>query len=624
MVSNTSMVTDPFEEYLEETQLVEDTAMPPHPSSMMEVMRHNKPEWLYILIGSMCSIVMGASMPVFAILFGDILGTLSLGDPEQVRSETNFYCLLFVVVGIVIGFATFLQTYTFIVAGERLTMRLRGLAFAAMVQQEIAWFDDKQNNSGSLCARLSGDASKVQGATGQRVGTILQALATLILGVTLSMYYEWRLGLVALVFAPAILIAEYSFEVLQYGQVEGNTKSMEKSTKIAVEAVSNIRTVAGLGTEKTFHDNYMMELQPAHIVALRNSHFRALVYGLATSISYFAFSACMYYGGQLVEQEGIPYADVFKVSQALIFGTSSIANALAFAPNFRKGLVAASKIFQLLDRKPKITDPKGFPDDKWAADGHVSYSDVQFSYPTRSGTKVIRGLNLEVRQGQTVALVGPSGCGKSTCVQLLERFYDPISGSVGYETRMGDKGIQLSGGQKQRVAIARALIRNPKILLLDEATSALDTESEKVVQEALDKAKEGRTCITIAHRLSTIQDADVICVIDKGVVSELGTHSHLARPHIPNCVLLTMSGLPSLDSCIRGLAERFFSRVQASSNMIVSGIGDYDAPGHPYRRIRDGVVNRTPSSTSPSDLGVESGESCETGRGGQIARDASQ
>ncbi|CAG2057216.1 unnamed protein product [Timema podura] len=561
MVSNTSIVTDPFEEYVEETQLVEDTAMPPRPSSMMEVMRHNKPEWLYILIGSVCSIVMGASMPVFAILFGDILGTLSLGDPQQVRSETNFYCLLFLVVGIVIGFATFLQIYTFIVAGERLTMRLRGLAFAAMVQQEIAWFDDKQNNSGSLCARLSGDASKVQGATGQRVGTILQALATLILGVTLSMYYEWRLGLVALVFAPAILIAEYSFEVLQYGQVEGNTKSMEKSTKIAVEAVSNIRTVAGLGTEKTFHDNYMMELQPAHIVALRNSHFRALVYGLATSISYFAFSACMYYGGQLVEQEGIPYADVFKVSQALIFGTSSIANALAFAPNFRKGLVAASKIFQLLDRKSRITDPKGFPDDKWAAAGHVSYSDVQFSYPTRSGTRVLRGLSLEVRQGQTVALVGPSGCGKSTCVQLLERFYDPISGSVGYETRMGDKGIQLSGGQKQRVAIARALIRNPKILLLDEATSALDTESEKVkglrvcsgnvsrgetegcsgnvsrgetegcsgnvVQEALDKAKEGRTCITIAHRLSTIQDADVICVIDKGVVSELGTHSQL-------------------------------------------------------------------------------------------------
>jgi ABC-type multidrug transport system fused ATPase/permease subunit len=207
---------------------------------------------------------------------------------------------------------------------------------------------------------------------------------------------------------------------------------------------------------------------------------------------------------------------------------------------------------------------------------------------------VLHDISIDVKPGETIAIVGPSGSGKSTTAQLLLRFYDPDKGKISFdgkdareydltelrenmaivpqdvllfagtireniaygkpgaseaelieaakkanalsfiesfpdkfETKVGDRGIQLSGGQRQRIAIARAVLKNPAILILDEATSSLDSESERLVQEALDKLMVGRTSFVIAHRLSTIRNADKIMVIEKGVVVESGTHDEL-------------------------------------------------------------------------------------------------
>ncbi|XP_051708698.2 ATP-dependent translocase ABCB1 isoform X2 [Oryctolagus cuniculus] len=268
----------------------------------------------------------------------------------------------------------------------------------------------------------------------------------------------------------------------------------------------------------------------------------------------------------------------------------------SFAPDYAKAKISASHIIMILEKLPKIDSYSTEGLKPGTLEGNMTFKDVVFNYPTRPDIPVLQGLNLQVKKGQTLALVGPSGCGKSTVVQLIERFYDPLAGTVlldgkevnqlnvqwlrahlgivsqepilfdcsiaeniaygdnsrvvsqdeiikaakeanihafidslpdKYNTRVGDKGTQLSGGQKQRIAIARALVRQPHILLLDEATSALDTESEKVVQEALDKAREGRTCVVIAHRLSTIQNADMIVVFQNGRVKECGTHHQL-------------------------------------------------------------------------------------------------
>ena len=348
-----------------------------------------------------------------------------------------------------------------------------------------------------------------------------------------------------------------------------------------------------------------------------------------------------------------------RVFAAVVFTALSLGRASSFAPDATKAKLSATRIIALLKRRPliDITSTQGQKlvgglgvgggggggggghktldlvySLQETVSGNLTVNSVHFNYPARPEVNVLQGLSIGVKPGQTLALVGPSGCGKSTVVSLLERFYDPVLGSLslegtdlrdlnlqwlrkqigivsqepvlfdtsiaenirygalfrdvadqeviqaaksanihtfieslpevrggggrreegrrregggrgrrregggsgvmhfslqGYSTNVGAKGTQLSGGQKQRIAIARALIRDPKVLLLDEATSALDTESEKVVQKALDKAREGRTSVVIAHRLSTIYNSDVIAVIHNGEVIETGTHAEL-------------------------------------------------------------------------------------------------
>ncbi|XP_043290091.1 multidrug resistance protein homolog 49 isoform X2 [Venturia canescens] len=570
----------------------------PYDAPMMRIFGLNKPEWPYNIVGCLAAAVVGASFPAFAVLFGEVYRVLGLVDPDEVRRETVNFSILFIIVGVVTGLGTFLQMYTFGLAGVRMTTRLRSTTFAAMLKQEMGWYDEDANSVGALCARLSSDAAAVQGATGSRIGAILQALSTLVLGIGLSMYYSWQMTLVSIISIPLVLGAVFFEARIMSGQGMQEKKKMECATRIAIEAISNIRTVASLGKEAAFLDRYCVELAHVAQATRTRNRLRGLVFSCGQTTPYFGYALSLYYGGYLVARHNLPYEDVIKVSEALIFGSWMLGQALAFAPNFNTAKISAGRIFRLLDRVPEIITPPEFEgkDRDWKADGLIQFSKVEFHYPTRPESQILRGLNLIVKPGQMVALVGQSGCGKSTCIQLLQRLYDPLTGNVtmdrrdinsvalsalraqlgvvgqepvlfdrtiaeniaygdnnrhvtmeeiieaakksnihsfvsslplGYETRLGSKGTQLSGGQKQRIAIARALVRNPRILLLDEATSALDTQSEKVVQAALDKAKEGRTCITIAHRLATIRNADVICVLEKGTVAEMGTHDDL-------------------------------------------------------------------------------------------------
>ncbi|KAN0063605.1 hypothetical protein ACQY0O_004053 [Thecaphora frezii] len=561
---------------------------------------------LYVpgVIASICS---GAAYPAFSILFGSALQNFSLCSsggrcPEPQRSEmlsgSKKWALYFFIIAILSSLAIAVQTYTLMLASSHLMERLRKFSLAAYLRADVHYHDEDGHSSGSLSNSLADNSQKINGLVGVTLGTIIQSISTLVTGSIIALVYGWKLALVVIACIPLTLSAGFfrlKLVVLKDGKIKN---AHEGSAQRACEAASAIRTVASLTREENCLEIYKEELREPGKISRNTAFYGNALYSLSQALSFWVIALGFWYGSTLLRSGEYGSGQFFTIFTAVVFGSIQAGNVFNFVPDISNAKTAAWDSIKLLDMVPEIDadSTEGKVLDK--VEGHVQLEDVHFRYPTRTSVRVLRGLTLDIKPGTYCALVGGSGCGKSTTIQLIQRFYDAISGSVkidGHElselnlreirkhmalvsqeptlydgtiefnirlgafedadsvtkeqlreaaaqanilsfieslpdkwdTQVGGKGTQLSGGQKQRIAIARALIRNPKILLLDEATSALDSDSEKVVQEALDKASRGRTTIAIAHRLSTISRADRIFCLKDGVVAEAGDHKTL-------------------------------------------------------------------------------------------------
>ncbi len=421
------------------------------------------------------------------------------------------------------------------------------------------------------------------------ISEIFRAIICLVI----ALYVDWKLTLGVLVVAPVLMVAvrRYSKKLKNSGK-EKQEAIGTLNSKLQ-ETLSGIRVIKAFATERTEIRNFKKKSLELKKVELKTSRYNAKSSSISEAVNYIMIAILLLFGGfRAIRGNHFTAGDFITIVGAIASMYTPIRRAITRYNSISVNIPSIGRVFEVMEKEPKVTNKENsvnFEEFK----KEISFSNVEFSY-LDSKEKILKGINLKVKKGETIALVGNSGGGKSTIVNLIPRFFDVTNGSLeidgidvrdynvkslrkkigivpqetflfsgtlksnikygkndatdeeiieaakqanahefieklekGYETEIGERGAKLSGGQKQRIAIARAILENPQILILDEATSALDNESEKLVQEALEKLMKGKTTFVIAHRLSTIENSDKIAVIQQGELKELGKHEEL-------------------------------------------------------------------------------------------------
>jgi subfamily B ATP-binding cassette protein MsbA len=483
------------------------------------------------------------------------------------------------------------QSYLTASVSERVVAELRKEVFHSLVHQAPGFFAARR--VGELSSRLASDAVLVQNVLRFGVPELVRQGVFLVGALALVTATNPRLTMVTLTAIPVAALVGWLFG----RRVRRLSTRIQDRLGVAVaraeQVFTQIRTVQGFTREDWEAENFAREIDATRDEGLRRAVARAALTGAVTFAAFGAIVVVIWEGGRLVLDGSLTPGTLVAFLLYAITIAAAITSLAGFYGNLQEAAGAAQRIFELIDHEPELIDPPSPRPLPRPLQGVVRFEDVHFRYRPDLPW-VLRGIDLEIGRGETVALVGSSGVGKSTLAALIPRFFDVDAGSVtvdgvdvrtvslrelrgamgivpqepmlfagtvrenllygngdasaaelaeateaahadifirelpdGLDQEVGERGVTLSAGQRQRLAIARIMLERPRILILDEASSSLDAESERLVQDALERLMEGRTTLVIAHRLSTVIRADRILVLDDGVIVDRGSHAEL-------------------------------------------------------------------------------------------------
>ncbi|KAI0518593.1 hypothetical protein KFK09_006029 [Dendrobium nobile] len=389
----------------------------------------NKPELPIFILGVIAAIFNGIILPIFGVLLSDMIETF-YQPPNKLKKDSRLYAIMFIVLGILSMLAMPARSYFFAVAGSRLIRRIRIMTFEKVVNMEMEWFDDPDNSSGAIEARLSVDAAAFRSLVGDNLALLVQNTATLSIGLAIAFVANWQLSFIILGLIPLIGLNSWAQIVFMKGFTADAKIIYEKASQVASDAVRNIRTVVSFTAEGKVMKLYKEKSGSQKKTGIRQAVINGTGIGLSFFLLFCVYAASFYAGARLVQDGKTTFGKVFRVFFALAMAAIGVSHSSSVAPDSNKARGAAASVLEILDRKSKIdaSDDSGIKLEELR--GNIEFQQVKFSYPARKEVQILQNFCLSVKPGKTIALVGESGCGKSTIISLMQRFYDPDSGQI--------------------------------------------------------------------------------------------------------------------------------------------------------------------------------------------------